>query len=127
MPRLDPPTLNGEPPCLKSEPGSLGSEMGEKVDFHLLAEDKEDEEASLPVLFPLLLLDFLPGGNKSKKPADVKLYNICFLSIYSFIFLPCSPSQSLPWLSLLSKEMVAIFLSILKKQKHFKKGGKNSI
>ena len=35
--------------------------MGEKVDFHLLVEDKDDdEEASLPVLLPLLLPDFLP-------------------------------------------------------------------
>lgn len=35
--------------------------MGEKVDFHLLLADMdEEEEASL--LFPLLLLDFLPGG-----------------------------------------------------------------
>lgn len=41
--------------------------MGEKVDFHLLVEDKEDEEPSLPVLLPLLLLDFLPGGEKRKK------------------------------------------------------------
>lgn len=40
--------------------------MGEKVDFHLLEEDKEDEEPSLPVLLPLLLLDFLPGGKNDK-------------------------------------------------------------
>lgn len=39
--------------------------MGEKVDFHLLVEDKEDEEeASLPVLLPLLLPDFLTSGEK---------------------------------------------------------------
>lgn len=39
--------------------------MGEKVDFHLLVDDKQDEEeASLPVLLPLLLPDFLPGGLK---------------------------------------------------------------
>lgn len=71
---------NGEPPCLRSELGCLGSEMGEKVDFHLLVEDMEDEEeASLPVLLPLLLADFLP---------------------------------SLPGPSLLSRDIVAIFLSI---------------
>lgn len=59
---------NGEPPCLWSELGCLGSEMGEKVDFHLLVEDKEDEEeASLPVLLPLLLPDFLPSGGKKRK------------------------------------------------------------
>lgn len=58
---------NGEPPCLRSELGCLGSEMGEKVDFHLLLEDKEDEEdASLPVLLPLLLPDFLPSKEKRK-------------------------------------------------------------
>lgn len=77
---------NGEPPCLRSELGCLGSEMGEKVDFHLLVEDKEDdEEASLPVLLPLLLPDFLPTR---------------------------SPSPNLPGPSLLSKDIVAIFLSI---------------
>lgn len=39
--------------------------MGEKVDFHLLVEDKdEDEEASLPVLLPLLVPDFLPRKMK---------------------------------------------------------------
>lgn len=39
--------------------------MGEKVDFHLPVEDMEDEEeASLPVLLPLLLPDFLPFGGK---------------------------------------------------------------
>lgn len=59
--------------------------MGEKVDFHLLVEDKDDdEEASLPVLLPLLLPDFLPR----------------------------SPSPSLPEPSLLSNDIVAIFLSI---------------
>lgn len=43
--------------------------MGEKVDFHLPVEDKEEEEeASLPVLFPLLLPDFLTlEGEKKKK------------------------------------------------------------
>lgn len=42
--------------------------MGEKVDFHLLVEDKDDdEEASLPVLLPLLLPDFLPSGGERKK------------------------------------------------------------
>lgn len=57
--------------------------MGEKVDFHLLVEEREEEEdVSLPVLLPLL--DFLPR----------------------------SPSQSLPGPSLLSKDIVAIFLSI---------------
>lgn len=75
----------GEPPCLRSELGCLGSEIGEKVDFHLLLEDKDDEdEASLPVLFPLLLPDFLP----------------------------LSPSPNLLGPSLLSKDIVAIFLSI---------------
>lgn len=73
---------NGEPPCLRSEPGCLGSEMGEKVDFHLLLED--EEEVSLPVLLPLLLPDFLA----------------------------LSPSPCLPGPSLLSKDIVAIFLSI---------------
>lgn len=77
---------NGEPPCLRSELGCFGSDMGEKVDFHLLLEDKEEEdEASLPVLLPLLLPDFLP--------------------------LSLSPSLLGP--SLLSKDIVAIFLSIL--------------
>ena len=58
---------NGEPPCLRSELGCLGSEIGEKVDFHLLVEDMEEEEdASLPVLLPLLLPDFLPRGGKKK-------------------------------------------------------------
>lgn len=39
--------------------------MGEKVAFHLLVDDKvEEEEASLPVLLPLLLPDFLPGGRR---------------------------------------------------------------
>lgn len=76
---------NGEPPCLRSELGCLGSEMGEKVAFHLLVDDKEDEEeASLPVLLPLLLPDFLP----------------------------LSLSPSLPGPFLLSKDIVAIFLSI---------------
>lgn len=56
--------------------------MGEKVDFHLL---DEDEDVSLPVLFPLLLLDLRP----------------------------LSASPSLPGPSLLSKDIVAIFLSIL--------------
>lgn len=56
---------NGEPPCLRSELGCLGSDMGEKVDFHLPVEDMEDEEeASLPVLLPLLLPDFLPCKSK---------------------------------------------------------------
>lgn len=50
----------GEPTCLRSELGCLGSEIGEKVAFHLLVED--EEHASLAVLFPLLLPDFLPGG-----------------------------------------------------------------
>lgn len=60
--------------------------MGENVDFHLLVEGMdEDEEASLPVLLPLLLLDFLPIR---------------------------SLSPSLPGPSLLSKDIVAIFLSI---------------
>lgn len=77
MPRFDPPMPNGEPPCLRSELGCFGSEIGEKVDFHLLVEDKEDEdEASLPVLFPLLLPDFLPGdGGKEclcHQAADVQ-------------------------------------------------------
>ena len=55
----------GEPPCLRSELGCFRSDIGEKVDFHLLVEDKEDEEEpSLPVLFPLLLPDFLPGGGR---------------------------------------------------------------
>lgn len=59
--------------------------MGENVDFHLLLEDKEDEEeASLPVLLPLLLPDFLP----------------------------LSLSTSLLGTSLLSSDIVAIFLSI---------------
>lgn len=41
--------------------------MGEKVDFHLLVEDKEDvEEASLPVLLPLLLPDFLTKEGERK-------------------------------------------------------------
>lgn len=56
---------NGDPPCLMSELGCLGSEMGEKVDFHLPVEDIDDEEeASLPVLLPLLLPDFLPCDGK---------------------------------------------------------------
>lgn len=58
--------------------------MGENVDFHLLFEQKEDEEASLPVLLPLLLPDFLPR----------------------------SPSTSLLSPSLLSSDIVAIFLSM---------------
>lgn len=59
--------------------------MGEKVDFHLPVEDMDDEEeASLPVLLPLLLQDFLP----------------------------LSPSPSLPGPSRLSNDIVAIFLSI---------------
>lgn len=64
---------NGEPPCLRSELGCLGSEMGEKVAFHLLVDDKEDEEdASLPVLLPLLLPDFLPSKKQTIKTTEIK-------------------------------------------------------
>lgn len=60
--------------------------MGEKVDFHLLLDEEEDEEeTSLPVLLLLLPPDFLPR----------------------------SLSPDLPGPSRLSKEIVAIFLSIL--------------
>lgn len=54
------PIPKGEPPCLSSPGGCLVSEMGEKVDFHLLLEDEDEEETSLPVLFPLLPPDLLP-------------------------------------------------------------------
>ena len=69
-PRQGPPRPKGEPPCLMSEPGCLGSEMGEKVDFHLLVEqreEEEEEEASLPVLWPLLPPDFLPGRKERRR------------------------------------------------------------
>lgn len=78
--------LNGELACRGSQLGCFGSEIGEKVDFHLLVEDKDDEdEDSLPVLLPLLVPDFLP----------------------------LSPSTSLLGTSRLSSDIVAIFLSIL--------------
>lgn len=58
---------NGEPPCLWSVLGCLGSDIGENVDFHLPVEDKdEEEEASLPVLLPLLLPDFLTLEGEKK-------------------------------------------------------------
>lgn len=75
---------NGEPPCLRSELGCLGSEMGEKVDFHLLLEDKEEEEdASLPVLLPLLLPDFLPS---KKKKRNTGLHQVAESARMSFYF-----------------------------------------
>lgn len=41
--------------------------MGEKVDFHLPVDDREEEEeASLPVLLPLLLPDFLTSEGEKK-------------------------------------------------------------
>lgn len=67
--------------------------MGEKVDFHLPVEDKEeDEEASLPVLFPLLLPDFLTlEGEKKMKLKQSRnkesfLKNVSFFFFYLFHF-----------------------------------------
>lgn len=102
---------NGEPPCLGSELGCLGSEMGEKVDFHLLLEDREDEEEpSLPVLLPLLLPDFrTSGGEKNRWASSGNVGDY----MWRFLCLPLSPSPCRPGPSLLSKDMVAIFLSIL--------------
>lgn len=92
----------------------MGSDMGEKVDFHLPVEDKEeDEEASLPVLFPLLLPDFLTLEGEKKTKLKQSRNKESFLKNV-FFFLPLSLSPSLPGPSLLSKDIVAIFLSILK-------------
>lgn len=107
---------NGEPPCLRSELGGLGSDMGEKVDFHLPVEDKdEEEEASLPVLFPLLLPDFLTLEGKKKTHLNQSKKRFKQKPLRKF--LPLSFSPSLPGPSLLSKDIVAIFLSILLKKK----------
>lgn len=87
---LVPPTLKGDPACLGSAAGCFGSEIGENVDFHLLeeVEDEEDEEEETS-LFMLLPPDLRP--NK---------------------LTPRSPSPTFRGLSLLSREIVAIFLSI---------------
>lgn len=64
--------------------------MGEKVDFHLLVEDKEDEEeASLPVLLPLLLPDFLPSGGKEKDGLALssRSARLSFYFYFSFRFI----------------------------------------
>lgn len=127
MPRVDPPMPNGEPPCLRSELGCLGSEIGEKVDFHLLVEDKEDEEeASLPVLFPLLLPDFLPGGGgkqcvASSSSRHAGVFISSFFYFKHFLILLLSLSPNLPGPSLLSNDIVAIFLSILDKESNSEK------
>lgn len=85
--------------------------MGENVDFHLPVEDKdEEEEASLPVLLPLLLPDFLTLEGEKKTNLKHSRKRIFFKK---WQFLPLSLSPSLPGPSLLSKDIVAIFLSIL--------------
>lgn len=76
--------------------------MGENVDFHLPVEDKdEEEEASLPVLLPLLLPDFLTlEGEKKTNLKQSRKRILKNVSFYLFHFLQvcqihlCSPKIS---------------------------------